>query len=141
MDGGARRFWICVTAAAIALLATQNSFAVTREQKQCEGKEDASPTLRITSCSAAIEQSQSDKEKSDALINRGKAYDGKGDYTKAITDYTRAIELNGRYANAYYYRGLTFTQKGDIDGAKADFEKVLELNPYDARARKKLEDL
>lgn len=76
-----------------------------------------------------------------AFINRGKAYDGKGDYEKAIADYTQAIALNGRYANAYYYRGLTLSQKGDIDGAKADFEKVLELNPYDARARKKLEDL
>ena len=49
--------------------------------------------------------------------------------------------MNPRYANAYYYRGLTLAQKGDIDAAKADFEKVLELNPYDARARKKLEDL
>lgn len=76
-----------------------------------------------------------------AFINRGKAYDGKGDYEKAIIDYTQAIALNGRYANAYYYRGLTLVQKGDIDGARADFEKVLELNPYDARARKKLEDL
>ena len=76
-----------------------------------------------------------------AFINRGKVYDGKGDYEKAVADYTRAIELNGRYANAYYYRGLTLARKGDIDGAKADFEKVLELNPYDARARKKLEDL
>ena len=76
-----------------------------------------------------------------AFINRGKAYDGKGDYIKAVADYTRAIELNGRYANAYFYRGLAFARQGDIDGAKADFEKVLELNPYDARARKKLEDL
>jgi len=76
-----------------------------------------------------------------AFINRGKAWDGKGDYEKAVADYTRAIELNPRYANAYYYRGLTLIQRGDTDGAKADFEKVLELNPYDARARKKLEDL
>ena len=92
----------------------------------------------ITDCDKAIELKP---KYAFAFINRGKAYDGKGDYTKAITDYTRAIELNGRYANAYYYRGLTLIQKGDIDGAKADFEKVLELNPYDARARKKLEDL
>ncbi len=76
-----------------------------------------------------------------AFINRGKVYDGQGDLGKALADYTRAIELNPRYANAYYYRGLTLAQNGDIDGARADFEKVLELNPYDARARKKLEDL
>ena len=76
-----------------------------------------------------------------AFINRGKAYDGKGHHEKAAADYTQAIELNPRYANAYFYRGLTLAQKGDIDGARADFEKVLELNPYDARARKKLEDL
>lgn len=76
-----------------------------------------------------------------ALINRGKAYDGKGDYIKALADYTRAIELNPRYSNAYFYRGLALARQGDTAGAKADFQKVLELNPYDARARKKLEDL
>lgn len=92
----------------------------------------------ITDCDKAIELKP---KYTFAFINRGKAYDGKGDYDKAIADYTQAIEFNGRYANAYYYRGLTFVQKGDIDGAKADFEKVLELNPYDARARKKREDL
>ena len=92
----------------------------------------------ITDCDKAIELKP---KYAFAFINRGKVYDGKGDYEKAVADYTRAIELNGRYANAYYYRGLTFAQKGDIDGAKADFEKVLELNPYDARARKRFEDL
>ncbi|GEM_PF-2730912 len=92
----------------------------------------------LTDCDKAIELKP---KYAFAFINRGKAYDGKGDYEKAVADYTQAIVLNGRYANAYYYRGLTLAQKGDIDAAKADFEKVLELNPYDARARKKLEDL
>ncbi len=92
----------------------------------------------ITDCDKAIELKP---KYAFAFITRGKAYDGQGDYTKAVADYTRAIEINGRYANAYYYRGLSLAQKGDIDGAKANLEKVLELNPYDARARKKLEDL
>lgn len=92
----------------------------------------------IAECARAIELKP---DYAFALINRGKAHDGKGDYIKAAADYTRAIELNPRYSNAYFYRALALARQGDMAGAKADFEKVLELNPYDARARKKLEDL
>ena len=59
MIRGVRRFCIFATVAAMALLTAQSSFAVTLEQqKWCEGKDDASPDLRITSCTAIIEQTK-----------------------------------------------------------------------------------
>ena len=37
--------------------------------------------------------------------NRGYAYGKKGDYNRAIADYTQAIELNPNYVEAYNNRG------------------------------------
>src|SRR6266545_3738910 len=41
----------------------------------------------------------------------------------AIDDYTKAIEINPRFAKAYNSRGSARFYKGDHDGATADFEK------------------
>ena len=67
-------------------------------------------------------------------INRGNAKDDKGDSEGAIVDYTRAIELNPKYAAAYYNLAYTKQAKGDIDGAIADYTRAIELNPKDAVA-------
>ncbi len=40
--------------------------------------------------------------------NRGLEYQRKGQYDKAISDYTKAIEINPKYAVAYYNRGLAY---------------------------------
>jgi tetratricopeptide (TPR) repeat protein len=37
----------------------------------------------------------------------------KGDYDRAIVDYTEAISLGPKYANAYYNRGLAWEEKND----------------------------
>jgi tetratricopeptide (TPR) repeat protein len=60
---------------------------------------------------------------------------------KAIPDYTKAIELNPEYVDAYYHRGLAYEKfihyhyrpfGSDVvdkyDKALADFDKVLELD-------------
>src|SRR5215468_11850684 len=41
-----------------------------------------------------------------AYHNRGIARQQKGDSAAALSDYTRAIELNPRYADAYLNRGI-----------------------------------
>ena len=48
--------------------------------------------------------------------------------TKAIADYTAAIRLNPRDADAYYNRGLSYKSKGKLRKAKADFAKANQLN-------------
>ena len=37
------------------------------------------------------------------------AYNDKGEYDRAISDYTNAIEINTRFAAAYYNRGLAYS--------------------------------
>ena len=49
----------------------------------------------------------------EAYLNRGGAWDFKGDRDKAIEDFNQAIELNPKYAEAYFHRGNAWFHKGD----------------------------
>lgn len=69
------------------------------------------------------------------LINQGTVFHEKGQYDKAIAQYTKAIELNADNAMAYYNRGLAYLNKGQYDKAVSDYNKVIELNPKDSEAR------
>ncbi len=53
------------------------------------------------------------------------------DYSGAIADYDKAIELDPQNAFAYYNRGTARKDKGDMDGAIADFNRAIELDPQD----------
>jgi tetratricopeptide (TPR) repeat protein len=100
----------------------------------------------------------------DAVLynNRGLAYQRKGDviinntpddgdwgltwslarehYTKAIQDYTEAIRLNAKYAEAYYNRGFIWDEKmrnitnNVRDYAVPDYTEAIRLNPNYAEA-------
>ncbi|MFI5142375.1 MAG: tetratricopeptide repeat protein, partial [Bacteroidia bacterium] len=49
------------------------------------------------------------------------------EYKEAIDDYTQAIQLNPKYAEAYYYRGYCKLGAKDKEGACADWKKANEL--------------
>src|SRR5215472_11535018 len=66
--------------------------------------------------------------------DRGVAKWRKGDLDGAIADYNRAVELDPKYAAAYYNRGVAKRHKGDLDGAIADYNRAVELNPKDTAA-------
>jgi tetratricopeptide (TPR) repeat protein len=67
-------------------------------------------------------------------VSRGYARQDKGDLEGAIADFTKAIEVDPRYANAYYNRGIARQAKGDHDGAIVDYTKAIEIDPRDAKA-------
>jgi len=71
---------------------------------------------------------------------RGKANAEKGNYEKAIVDYTKAIKYDSHYAEAYYNRGLVYYDQKDYEKAIEDWEKAAHLKPEDNDAKKKLED-
>lgn len=60
------------------------------------------------------------------------------DCAKAINDYTKAIEINPNYAEAYYSRGKVYDKQRNLPQAISDYTKAIEINPnyadaYDAR--------
>ncbi len=57
-----------------------------------------------------------------------------GDIQGAIDDYTKAIEIDPKYVDAYNNRGNARSTLGDKQGAIADYNKAIELNPTYARA-------
>ena len=59
---------------------------------------------------------------------------GKGEIDHGIADYSKAIEINPRYANAYFNRGRACEAKGDHVCAIADFTKAIEITPLNADA-------
>ncbi len=60
---------------------------------------------------------------------QGVADYNKKEYGRAISGFSKAIELNSRSAKAYNARGLTYAKNGDIDRAVFDFDKAIELSP------------
>ncbi len=70
----------------------------------------------------------------EAYFNRGVAWYHKGEYDRAIQDYTKAIELKPDDAEAYYNRGLAWDELGDFDRAIQDFDRAIELKPDYAEA-------
>lgn len=60
----------------------------------------------------------------DDYNNRGYDYYKKGKFDLAISDYTKAIELNPQYAEAYFRRGCAYEKKGRFDLAKSDYAKA-----------------
>jgi tetratricopeptide (TPR) repeat protein len=57
------------------------------------------------------------------------------DFSKALADYNKAIELDPRFALAYLNRGnLKAGSLDDVNGALADYNKAIELDPRFALA-------
>jgi tetratricopeptide (TPR) repeat protein len=66
-------------------------------------------------------------------------YDRKGEYDKAIADYTKYIQLRPNDDSAYNNRGVAYKNKGDYDKAIADYEAALRIDPNHTNAKNNLE--
>ncbi len=65
---------------------------------------------------------------------QGGANVSKGDFDAAVSDYTKAIELNPSAATALFGRGIAYFNKKSYDLAIADYNKLIELTPKNASA-------
>jgi len=84
----------------------------------------------IAACTRAISSGRlHDHDLAAEYYNRGIKYSSKGDYDRAIADYTEAIKLDPTFARAYYNRGFAKRAKGDSANASADIAKAMLLNP------------
>jgi tetratricopeptide (TPR) repeat protein len=97
------------------------------DKQNCRDSNDHD--LRIKVCSSMIQRDPTDAS---AYHSRGVAYQLKGDFASAMSDYNKAIELKPDYAPAYESRGRAFASKGDYTSAVADVTKAGELTPKPA---------
>lgn len=60
---------------------------------------------------------------------RAAAYLGKGQLDKVLVDSSASIQLNPKYAPAYYYRGIAYSRTANTDKAISDYTAAIQLNP------------
>jgi tetratricopeptide (TPR) repeat protein len=71
----------------------------------------------VHACTAAIKLNPKDEY---AYYKRGKANFDVQDYEKALADFSKAIELDTNYMNAYYYRAEIYLYYLHADWNKMD---------------------
>jgi tetratricopeptide (TPR) repeat protein len=73
---------------------------------------------------------QEDKE----ALNKGIDYFSNGMDAEAITEFTKAIEINPNNAEAYNARGIVYHYIGKYDQAIADYTKAVQVDPTHNKA-------
>jgi tetratricopeptide (TPR) repeat protein len=100
------------------------------EGSRCFARDGGTPEQKVDNCTALIQSAgHTSQVLASAYLNRGFAYDNKGDYDRAIADYGEAIRLHPQFALAYSNRGIVYNRKGNYDRAFADFGEAIRLNP------------
>jgi len=64
-----------------------------------------------------------------AYYGRGTACTYRGEYDRAIDDYTKALEIKPQFAMAYGGRGRAYFEQEKWAEARSDLEKAVELDP------------
>jgi tetratricopeptide (TPR) repeat protein len=105
------------------------SEAISREESLSELKKPLLDKIHISYQAGTLVNAVSDGTISDS---------GKGEHEQAISDYTKAIEINPKSASAYTDRGLAYKRKGEYDLAISDYTKAIEINSKDAVAYNRL---
>ena len=84
----------------------------------------------VQGCDAVLLSTrESPQDHAVAFFNRGFAHKNRGQYDRAIEDYTQAIRLMPSLGLAYNGRGLAFDRKGLHDRAMLDFAEAIRLMP------------
>lgn len=122
---------LAVTLFAAALAIAGSAQSASREDNDaCNGEKG---NKAIAACTHIIEDANENVfTRAAAHLERGNVYALKGDYDRAIADYSQAIKLDPTYAKAYYNRGLANQRKGNFNRAIADDTAAIRLYPTDA---------
>ena len=65
-----------------------------------------------------------------AVISRGRAWQEKKSYEKAIADYTLALEIWPGHTEALGRRGIAWRELGKLEKSLADLSRALEIQPH-----------
>lgn len=126
--------------AVVAIVASFGPIAASAQTPQqlnwCNGKDGATPDLRIGGCTAVIQSGKlTAKNLATAFVNRGTAYRLKDDKERALADYSEAIRLDPKNVDAFSNRASVYRgSSGDraLADAIADYDAVIRLDPKHA---------
>src|ERR1039458_6453781 len=68
-------------------------------------------------------------------LNDGKDFIKQKNFTQAMSDFNKALEINPKYAEAYYNRSLIYLIHRDFIQAISDCYKAIEIDPNKNDAR------
>ena len=89
----------------------------TQEIQRCDS-DDSHPDIKIVACTRNIKSGRFiGQNLAVAFNNRGLAYKRKGQWEKAIADFSEAINLKPDFVFAYNNRGNAYYDKGQFDQA------------------------
>jgi tetratricopeptide (TPR) repeat protein len=113
------------------------------EGKFREAKQEFEEALKVDPFNEALKSylkliedvnEQRINSKTAAIFFEGLGYSYKRQDDQAISNYTRAIDLNPTVATIYRGRGVVYRRKGQYDRAISDYNRAIELNPEFAMA-------
>jgi lipoprotein NlpI len=90
--------------------------------------------ISLSFSSVHAQQKQDEPKDTKFYIDRGIAYEEKGQFDQAVDDFTKALEMGSKDAVVYYHRGIGYVNQGQYSWAIDDFNKALEIDPKNAGA-------
>jgi tetratricopeptide (TPR) repeat protein len=113
--------------AAAIVVAAGASLALADARKDCYEK---SGDAAIRACSEAIARNPKDAV---SLVNRAFEYSQKGDFARAIADYTKSIELDPSRWDSHQGRAWAYFKIGKAADGLADADRSLRIKPDTAQ--------
>lgn len=127
-----RTILITGLAAGLALLAKAPALATPGTEHPCFQKDYGQ---RIEACTEFLNMpGLSQHDRASAFAMRALTLSLMGQYTDAIKDYDRAIELNPNFAVALNNRAWANYRMGNVAAAWPDVQRSLELDPWSGHA-------
>jgi len=84
------------------------------------------------------------KKYAEDFFNEGVLWYQKGEYDRAVDEFSKALEMSPEEREAYviyYNRGLAYYKNRDYDKAIDDFTKSIQLTPGERPARKQVHEI
>ncbi len=94
-----------------------------------QGKGEAA----LADFNAAIQMGGRPETIGEIYINRGAVFGSKGDYDRALDDFSKGIELHPTQKNGYANRSMIYFLRQQYDLALQDYNSYIALNPMNAK--------
>ncbi len=104
-------------------------------------KQHISGILKLTAASILVSSLIScggAEDRKVKYLEKGKAYISAKNYDKARVEFKNVLQIDPKYAEAYYYMGQLNEKKKDLGKAFANYKKAVELDPKHIDAKLKL---